>query len=173
MKTIRVIHKRPSMLAEVVVIEDTLEALHALLDGGYLCVIRLSDGVHGYVDDEGLLKELPLNFLLRGEPIVGPAIFSKADAEGDEVGFETEEEASRVCARINHSVAMDPDEALKNAREALAELRAHQDADEAPDDATDNAFSRLAAIEELADAFEALDGWLSNGGFLPKDWQRP
>jgi len=77
------------------------DAMRALLDGGYLCVIRLSDGVHGYVDDEGLLKELPLNFLLRGEPIVGPAIFSKADAEGDEIGFETEEEASRVCARIN------------------------------------------------------------------------
>jgi hypothetical protein len=101
MSTIRVIHKTPNAPAKVIVIDDGLEAMRALLDGGYLCVIRLSDGVHGYVDDEGLLKELPLNFLLRGEPIVGPAIFSKADAEGDEIGFETEEEASRVCARIN------------------------------------------------------------------------
>jgi hypothetical protein len=65
---------------------------------------------------------------------------------------------------------MDPDEALKNAREALAQLRAHQDNNEAPDDASGDAFLRLAAIEELVDAFEALDGWLSKGGFLPKDW---
>jgi hypothetical protein len=30
----------------------------------------------------------------------------------------------------------------------------------------------LGSIEQarLVDLWEALDGWLSNGGFLPKDW---
>lgn len=102
MKTIRVIHKRPSMLAEVVVIDNTLEALRGLLDGGYLCGIRLSPDVHGYVDDEGLLKELPMNFFLNGTPIVGPAIFSKADARGDEIGFKSDEEALLVCSMLNN-----------------------------------------------------------------------
>ena len=35
-KLISVIHKRPAMPAEVVTIDSTLEALRALLDGGYL-----------------------------------------------------------------------------------------------------------------------------------------
>jgi hypothetical protein len=54
---------------------------------------------------------------------------------------------------------VDPDEALKNARAAIAQIR--------------NADEGRVAIEGgeiLADAFEALDGWLSKGGFLPKDW---
>jgi hypothetical protein len=63
---------------------------------------------------------------------------------------------------------MDPNEALKNARRALSNLRACQDSD---DDG-----SRDAAIiehsEGLADAFEALDGWLSQAGFLPSAWRR-
>ena len=88
------------MPAEVVTIDSTLEALRALLDGGYLCGIRLTPEIHGYVDDEGLLKELPLNFVLDGEPIVGPAIFSKVDASGDEIGF-TDDEAIEFCKFIN------------------------------------------------------------------------
>ena len=101
MSTIRVVHKRPGLLAEVVEIPNTLEGLQKLLDGGCLCGIRLSDEVTGYVDDEGLLKDLPLNFILNGEPIVGPAVFSRVDGEGEEIGFTTEDEASRVCRRLN------------------------------------------------------------------------
>jgi hypothetical protein len=88
------------MPAEVVTIENSLEALQRLLDGGYLCGIRLSSEIHGYVDDDGLSKELPLNFVLDGEPIVGPAVFSKADADGDEIGF-TDDEGIALCKRIN------------------------------------------------------------------------
>lgn len=99
-KLISVVYKRPAMPAEVVTIKNTLEALRGLLDGGYLCAIRLSAKIHGYVDDEGLLKELPLNFVLDGEPIVGPAVFSRADASGDEIGF-PDDEAIEFCKFIN------------------------------------------------------------------------
>jgi hypothetical protein len=102
-KTIRVIHKRPYVPAEVVVIDDSLEALRALLDGGYLCAVRISkpEDMHIYVDDEGLLKHMMFNFWLRGEPIVGPAIFSRVDARGDEIGFDSDAEALDMCKRIN------------------------------------------------------------------------
>ena len=30
----------------------------------------------------------------------------------------------------------------------------------------------LARAEELVDLVEALDGWLTKGGFLPKDWNK-
>jgi hypothetical protein len=56
---------------------------------------------------------------------------------------------------------MDPDEALKKARAALKAFH------DAPD-----AERSMIAGADLADAFEALDGWLSKGGFLPRDWQR-
>ena len=57
---------------------------------------------------------------------------------------------------------MDPDEALKKAREALVLYnRRYNDKG-----------TGLSEANDLADAFEALDGWLSKGGFLPDDWRR-
>ena len=58
---------------------------------------------------------------------------------------------------------MDPDAALHDAHKALAEYRSAQDHENSGDAQTH--------AEELADAFEALDEWLTQGGFLPKDWQ--
>jgi hypothetical protein len=103
-KKIIVVHKKPAFDAEVVVIEDTLEALQGLLDGGILCGIRLNQEVLGYCDDDFLLKGLPLNFMLNGEPICGPAFFSKIDAEGEEIGFATEAEALKLCQTLNGMV---------------------------------------------------------------------
>jgi hypothetical protein len=54
---------------------------------------------------------------------------------------------------------MDPNEALRKAREALKQYRG-----------ADSSGDAVFPAEELADAFEALDTWLSNGGFLPRAW---
>lgn len=70
---------------------------------------------------------------------------------GDAKGWTPEEEK------------MDPDEALKNAREAVRELIGTEDG---------GAYNQDAAVSALADAFDALDSWLSKGGFLPQDWQQ-
>ncbi len=56
---------------------------------------------------------------------------------------------------------MDPDQALKTAREAAKDMHEYEPG---------SADWRDAA-HELADAFEALDGWLSQGGFQPEDWR--
>lgn len=101
MNQILVVHKRPGFEAEVVRTDNTLEAFQGLLDGGTLCGIELSETILGYADDDGLSKELPLNFYLHGEPIVGPAFFSKIDDEGEDIGFETEAEALAVCRCLN------------------------------------------------------------------------
>lgn len=101
MREILLVHKRPGAQAEVLKTLPNLESLNKLLDGGYLCHIRMTPDIHGYVDDEGLLKELPLNFYLNGEPIVGPAIFSKIDGGGDERGFDSEEEATAFALFLN------------------------------------------------------------------------
>jgi hypothetical protein len=61
---------------------------------------------------------------------------------------------------------MDPEQALAEARAALADYRTAQ---------TNNRDHRddhlvVDAADRLADAFEALDGWLSAGGYRPDDW---
>ena len=56
---------------------------------------------------------------------------------------------------------MDPDQTLKEAREALANIRGKAGVPPAVVG---------AQVEQLIDAFEALDGWLSKGGFLPSEW---
>jgi hypothetical protein len=54
---------------------------------------------------------------------------------------------------------LDPDEALKRLRELA--------------DKIDSPFGfDLAEAKDLAIQFQALDGWLTRGGFLPKDWAR-
>lgn len=59
---------------------------------------------------------------------------------------------------------MDPNATLAEARQAVADVRAHQD-----DETDDTVCSALDAIR-VAEAFEALDEWLSKGGFLPEAW---
>lgn len=54
---------------------------------------------------------------------------------------------------------MDVDEALRLCREAAQRVRNAETSREAGE-----------AADALADAFEALDGWLSAGGFRPKEW---
>jgi hypothetical protein len=49
---------------------------------------------------------------------------------------------------------MDIDTVLKAVREALARIDAGED-----------------MTEELYESVSALDGWMSKGGFLPKEWQ--
>ena len=64
---------------------------------------------------------------------------------------------------------MDPEEALRKAREALAQIRKAQDADFPLE--THNLVVAVQGVE-LADAFEALDEWMKKGGFAPADWQK-
>lgn len=56
---------------------------------------------------------------------------------------------------------MDPDKALEDMREMIERLR--------------DRFTRLGdphdLLEPTVEAWEALDGWMSKGGFRPKDWE--
>lgn len=59
---------------------------------------------------------------------------------------------------------MDPDEALRMIRASLSarERLAYGDSND----------DEIEAGRELAEQVTELDGWLSNGGFLPADWQQ-
>ena len=55
---------------------------------------------------------------------------------------------------------MDPDETLRLLRLTIKQMRVD----------TDPAI-RKAHADEVAEYAEALDGWITGGGFLPKDWR--
>lgn len=58
---------------------------------------------------------------------------------------------------------MDPDQTLTELRAAAAQMR---------DEGTYTG-NFLIAASTMLEAFEALDNWMSNGGFLPTQWQHP
>lgn len=57
---------------------------------------------------------------------------------------------------------MDPDEALRLAREAAGEI----------ENADDDGTLEGSQVGQLVEAFTALDEWLTKGGFLPDAWKR-
>lgn len=59
---------------------------------------------------------------------------------------------------------MDPNEALRELREAVAGVRILQD------DGMDSGPAYMQFLELACMAAEALDDWLTEGGFLPAPW---
>lgn len=55
---------------------------------------------------------------------------------------------------------MDPNETLRNIRAIIREELNETDGD------------RLASLDDLVQLVDSLDEWLSDGGFLPSDWDR-
>jgi len=56
-------------------------------------------------------------------------------------------------------MVMDPNQALEDAREAMARL-----------DASTEQADMIAAALDVTEVFRSLDEWISNGGFLPSAW---
>jgi hypothetical protein len=78
-------------------------------------------------------------------------------------------------------MAMDPDKALKQLREAVHSLKMQQDEFEATPVNVNMPMSadylrkhriHYDAVQEAIDNFEALDTWIRRGGYLPVDWQQ-
>lgn len=91
--TITVLRKDPGRHAYVVEIENTLEALQKEV-GGYIETLTLPGGAVAIVDEEGVLKDKPLNMTIRGHMIVGTIIFAGVD------GDEFTDVPDSVCERL-------------------------------------------------------------------------
>jgi len=59
---------------------------------------------------------------------------------------------------------MDPDECLLRLRAAAAKVREEMAKGLGGDPMDD--------VSDMLEHFEALDGWISNGGFLPEAWKK-
>jgi hypothetical protein len=84
-KTIRVVVIPVEGAARVEEIPDDLKTMQALV-GGYVELVRLERGLELWVNEEGLINELPLNRLastLATRLIVGTAFVARSNARGD------------------------------------------------------------------------------------------
>lgn len=64
---------------------------------------------------------------------------------------------------------MDPDKALKQLRKKVERF---QQIEEGGLPAAEEHGGLTTLGSEIAQIFDGLDGWLSEGGFLPRDWKR-
>lgn len=64
---------------------------------------------------------------------------------------------------------MDPNEALEQLRQSIADLTKHT-ADWEPGEDVDRDALIETAIADTITTFVGLDEWLSRDGFLPRDW---
>ena len=121
-----VVLKKSGEPARAVETVGDLVGLRSLLGGPdvYLDWFHWSKDVHGYCDDDGHRKMLPLNFTLirpplvwegkttklAPDPVVGPVVFSQIDGKGDEKGFADQASAERFAADFNAQIvrAMGP-----------------------------------------------------------------
>lgn len=91
MSKIRVFIKEPKKKAEVKEIENTLSSLQKIVDGYIEVVPFTNDGTHLIINEEGKLTGLPYNFPYYDDFIVGTAIFTKSDDEGEFSGLTDED----------------------------------------------------------------------------------
>ena len=82
MDKIRVVVKEPHEAAREIEIENTEERLERAL-GGPVDSIWFAKNVWMLVNEEGKIRDLPYNFYVWDDVIVGPAIFAGQD--GDEL----------------------------------------------------------------------------------------
>ena len=70
----RVLVKQPGKKAITTWLENKLEALQRFV-GGYVECILLDDSILMICNEEGKLLNMPVNFILENDVIVGPVIF--------------------------------------------------------------------------------------------------
>lgn len=104
MKTLKVVILPVKKDPEVREVPDSLESLQKIA-GGYIESVRIKADGHSYIiliDEEGKLKRLTPNLVWFGDVLVGPAIFTKSNHEGDFVSLD-DQDVERVKSWINVS----------------------------------------------------------------------
>lgn len=100
-KRIIVVVKRAGEDAAIVDVDNSLDGMRALVDGGYLEAVPLrGHSLYAYVDEDGIGKQLPHNIRLNGHEICGPVVLCRCDSRGFDIGLEPNE-AARLAALLS------------------------------------------------------------------------
>lgn len=83
---IRAIVKNPGEAPVEKNIDGGLETLQRMV-GGYIECVSVGKGVDLFVNEEGLLIDLPFNKNVRGHNLVGTIVAISCDEEGNSIGL--------------------------------------------------------------------------------------
>ena len=106
-RVIKAIIIHPDGLPEPIVFEDGLESMQKLV-GGYLERVAFDEDLDAWVDEEGLLKQLPHNFSVAIErapgefakyKLHGPVLFTSHDRAGNTTSL-TLDQAQEIIANL-------------------------------------------------------------------------
>lgn len=94
MEKVKVIVKYPGKDPEELVIPNELEAFQRLVDG-YIETLPIAADMLAIVNEEGKLRGMEPNMMVRGDLLVGPVVFAGFDGEDlcdvpvglDRIGF--------------------------------------------------------------------------------------
>lgn len=86
MSKITIVVKEPGKTPEVKEIDDTLEAMQEVV-GGYIELVAMPNKLDFYVNEDGIMQELPFNTHIRGLPVVGTVFAASRNSSGDTIGL--------------------------------------------------------------------------------------
>ena len=76
----RALYKEPGKPARFIDVENTLEALQEKV-GGYIETVTVAPNACIICNEEGRLRGMPYNMIIRGVPFVGPILVVGVDGE--------------------------------------------------------------------------------------------
>lgn len=98
MKTITIATKEPGLPWEARTVPDKLETYQAIV-GGYIEHFHTSNrGVDYFCNEEGKLKKMQPNVVVRGQQIVGPIFAVRSDEEGEFISL-TEDDLECIVGK--------------------------------------------------------------------------
>lgn len=90
-----IIIKEPKHAPYTATIDGTLKSMQSVV-GGYIETVPFLPSVQMVCNEEGKLLDLPLNFNLWGDPIVGTVFFCGLNATQDDLDSILPEEVDRI-----------------------------------------------------------------------------
>lgn len=82
MKKIKIVVCEPGKSPEICEINDDLESMQNIV-GGYIECIALKNNIDVWVNEEGLLMDLPFNRTVNRKPLVGTIFAASHNKSGD------------------------------------------------------------------------------------------
>lgn len=84
---LRVVVYEPGKPGEVRAILDSVKSIQEIVGGYFECVLDQLSGLHLYINEDGVRQGLPPNRMFGIWEVVGPAVFTQHDEEGEAAGL--------------------------------------------------------------------------------------
>ena len=96
MKKIKIVVCEPGKSPEIREIDSDLKSMQDIV-GGYIECVALKNNIDVWINEEGLLMDLPFNRFVNRQPLVGTIFAASHNSSGDTISL-TDTQISQVFA---------------------------------------------------------------------------